>query len=220
MATVTIFVGGFGSGKSELAINYALESSLFADNIILADLDLNHPYSAYRDVRDRLEARGIRVLAPVGGQSRGDMLGLHPEIIEALQSNDEIIIDVAGDEVGSMVLSYLSHYIKDSDYNFYLVLNPYRALAHSLEGVMELRLFLESASHLTLTGLISNPNVMDETSPEMIRNGHQIVMQYAWAMRLPVSWLSAEEKFYTDLIHEYGRDLQPITRYLKPEWFQ
>ena len=220
MATVTIFAGGFGSGKSELAINHALERNLFADNVILADLDLVNPYFASRDVKDLLEASGIRVLAPAGELSYGDVPSIPAEIIGALRGNDEIIIDVAGDEVGSMVLGYLSRYIKECDYRFYLVLNPYRPFAQDLDCVMELKYLLESAAHLTFTGLISNPNLMDETSPEMIRNGHQIVVEYARAMKLPVSWLSAEEKFYDDLAHEYGMVLQPITRYLKPEWFQ
>jgi hypothetical protein len=220
LAKVIIFAGGFGSGKSELAINYALDRSQYAENIILADLDLVNPYFASRDVRDLLEASGIRVLAPGGDLSYGDVPGLPPEIIGFLRGNDEIIIDVAGDEVGSMVLGYLSRYIKDSDYQFYLVLNPYRPFAQDLETVTELKLLLENAARLTFTGLISNPNLMGETNPAMIRSGHQIVADYAQALRLPVIHLTVEEKFYHDLVCEYGTILQTITLYLKPEWMQ
>jgi len=220
LAKVIIFAGGFGSGKSELAINYALERSQYSENIILADLDLVNPYFASRDVRDLLEASGIRVLAPAGDFSCGDVPAIPPEIIGVLRGNDEIIIDVAGDEVGSMVLGYLSRYIKDSDYQFYLVLNPYRPFAQDLESVIELRLLLERASRLIFTGLISNPNLMGETNLEMIRSGHQVVSDYSQAMALPVCYLTAEGKFYHDLAHEYGRILQTITLYLKPEWMQ
>ncbi|HPF20378.1 MAG TPA: hypothetical protein PLC88_03485 [Syntrophomonas sp.] len=220
MATVTIFAGGFGSGKSELAINYALDISHFADNVILADLDLVNPYFASRNVKDMLEARGIKLLAPAGELSLGDVPSVPPEIIGFLREDVEIVIDVAGDEVGAMVLGYLSRYIKDSDYRFYLVLNPYRPFAGNLDLVMELRVLLENAANLTFTGLISNPNLMAETNPDLIRNGHHIVTAYAQAMQLPVSWLAAEDQFYDDLVHDFGKDLQPITRYLRPAWLQ
>lgn len=220
MAKVTIFAGGFGSGKSELAINYALERSRYVDSIILADLDLVNPYFAARDVRDLLEARGIRLLAPAGELSYADVPGIPSEIIGILRGPDEVIIDVAGDEVGSMVLGYLSRYIKDRDYVFYLVLNPYRPFARDLVSVMELKQLLEGAAHLNFTGLISNPNLMVETNPEIIRSGQQMVLDYAQAMRLPLCYITVEARFWGDLVHEYGKILKPITLYLKPEWLQ
>jgi MinD-like ATPase involved in chromosome partitioning or flagellar assembly len=220
LAEIIIFAGGFGSGKSEIAINFALHRSDFTENIILADLDLVNPYFASRDVRDLLESRGIKLLAPAGALSYGDVPSIPAEIIGILRGNDEIIIDVAGDEVGSMVLGYLSRYIKERDYSFYLVLNPYRPFAQDIENVTELKKILENAAHLNFTGLISNPNLMDETNPGIIRSGHRIISDYSQALKLPVCYLTAERRFLDDLVNDYRQIIQPISLYLKPEWLQ
>jgi len=218
LAKVIIYAGGFGSGKSELAVNYALQRSQHTDNLILADLDLVNPYFASRDVREALEASGIRLLAPGGELSFGDVPSIPPAIIGLLRGNDEIIIDVAGDEVGSMVLGYLSRYIKDGDYQFYLVLNPYRPFAQDLESVMELKQLLEGAAHMPFTGLISNPNLMGETNLETIRAGHEMVLNYARIIQLPVCCLTVENRFRAALENEYGEILQVISLHLKPDW--
>lgn len=218
MAKITIFAGGFGSGKSELAINYALARSRHVDSIVLADLDLVNPYFASRDVKDLLKAHGIRLLAPAGELALADVPTIPAEIIKVLQSSEEVIIDVAGDEVGSMVLGYLSHYIKKRSYDFYLVINPYRPFARDMASIMGLKQGLEGAANLNFTGLISNPNLMMETNPVIIRSGQQMVLQYAQAMGLPVCYLTAEARFWDELVHEYGEILMPIKLYLNPEW--
>lgn len=218
MAKVIIFAGGFGSGKSELVLNYAIQRSQKTANLILADLDLVNPYFASRDMRNSLEARGIRLVAPGGELSFGDVPSIPAETIGLLRGNDEIIIDLAGDEVGSLVLGYLSRYIKDSDYQFYLVLNPYRPFAQDLESVVELKQLLEGAAHMPFTGLVSNPNLMGETGLDTIRAGHQMVLTYAQAIQLPIRCLTVEDKFYNPLGNEYGEILQAIKLYLKPDW--
>lgn len=218
MAKVVIFAGGFGSGKSELALNYAIQRSQNTANLILADLDLVNPYFASRDLRTYLEARGIRLVAPGGELSFGDVPSIPAEIIGLLRGNDEIIIDLAGDEVGSRVLGYLSRYIKDSDYQSYLVLNPYRPFAQDLDSVMALKQLLEGAAHMPFTGLISNPNLMGETSLATISAGHEMILSYARSLQLPIRYLTVEEKFFAALHNEYGEILQAISLYLKPDW--
>ena len=51
---MTIYAGGFGSGKSELALNHAMQMAAISSDVILADLDLVNPYFASRDLYDAL----------------------------------------------------------------------------------------------------------------------------------------------------------------------
>lgn len=219
MGKVVIFAGGFGSGKSEIALNHALLLAQESDEVILADLDLVNPYFASRDVRTTLEDAGVRLIAPSGELSFGDVPSIPGEIIGLLRQDNQMVIDVAGDEVGCMVLGYLSKYIlARPGYEFFLVLNPYRPFAQDLPNVKELQERLEKAASLKFTGIISNPNLLYETTADLIRQGHGKVEGFARALGLPVIKLMVEQQFYPALISYYGEKLSVINLYLKPQW--
>lgn len=219
MGNIVIFAGGFGSGKSEVAINYALRQGEYSADVVLADLDLVNPYFASRDVRTKLEGAGIRLVAPAGELSFGDVPSIPGEIIGLLRQDNNMVIDVAGDEVGSLVLGYLSQYIlARPGLKFFLVLNPYRPFAQNIDNVRLLKKQLERAASFKFTGIISNPNLLVETTPELIRRGHEKVLGYGQNLDLPVVSLAITGEFYADLFPDYGETLQVINLYLKPEW--
>jgi hypothetical protein len=219
LGNMAIFAGGFGSGKSEVAVNYAmLQAENYAD-VVLADLDLVNPYFASRDVRAKLKEAGIRLVAPSGELSFGDVPSIPGEIIGLIKQENRMVIDVAGDEVGSMVLGYLSKFIlARSGYEFFLVLNPYRPFAQDLPNVRLLKDQLERAASLKFTGIVSNPNLLGETTVALIHSGHRKVMGYAQELDIPVVHLTVERKFYQELVPDYGKMLQIINLYLKPHW--
>jgi hypothetical protein len=219
LGNIVIFAGGFGSGKSEIALNYALQQAKVATDVILADLDLVNPYFASRDVRVTLEAAGIRLIAPAGELSFGDVPSIPGEIIGLLRQDNNMVIDVAGDEVGSLVLGYLSRYIlARSGLEFFLVLNPYRPFAQDIDSVRLLIQQLERAAGIDFTGIVSNPNLLVETTAELIRSGHEKVLGYGQELGLPVVCLAVTSEFYPDLFSDYGGILKVINLYLKPEW--
>ncbi|SHH10394.1 Chromosome partitioning ATPase, Mrp family, contains Fe-S cluster [Thermosyntropha lipolytica DSM 11003] len=220
MASTIIFSGGFGSGKSEIALNFTLEKK-GEDNreTILADLDLVNPYFASREMKGFLQARGIRVLAPAGELVFGDVPSIPSEIIGLLQQENRIIIDLAGDEVGAVVLGYIRDYLlKRKDLEFFLVINPYRPFAGDVESIKELKNCLEKASGLNFTGIISNPNLVEETTVQVINDGHNKVLQYAEELNLPVRYLTVEERFYEELVVYYPQLLKKIKINLRPQW--
>jgi len=219
LGNIVIFAGGFGSGKSEVALNYAMLKAEASKDVILADLDLVNPYFASRDVRVKLEQAGIRLVAPEGQLSFGDVPSIPGEIIGLVRQDNEMVIDLAGDEVGSVVLGYLSRYvIARETYDFLLVLNPYRPFAEDLESVRLLKKRLEGVANLKFTGIVSNPNLLGETSPDLIRSGHNMIVGFAEALDMPVAYLTIEGKFYSELFPDYGEKLQVIDLYLKPDW--
>ena len=219
MGNIIVFAGGFGSGKSEVALNYAMQRAERSEGLILADLDLVNPYFASRDIRDTLEQAGIRLVAPHGELSYSDVPSIPGEIIGLMKHDNDMVIDLAGDEVGSLVLGYLSNYIiARQSHDFYLVLNPYRPFAQDLESVRLLKSQLEAVARLKFTGIVSNPNLLVETSADLIRSGHETVAEFAKSLGLPVSFLTIEKRFYADLFPDYGEILQPMELYLKPEW--
>lgn len=220
MGITRIFSGGFGSGKSEIALNFALERNIENNQeIILADLDLVNPYFASRDMKKVLKDKGIRLLAPTEELSFGDVPNIPSEIIGLLQQDNNIIIDLAGDEVGATVLGYIHTYLlQRRDFEFFLVINPYRPFAGDIESITELKNYLERASRLSFTGIVSNPNLVEETTLEVIKKGHEKVLKYAEGLNLPVKYLTVEEKFYDDLCNYYQGIVKKIKVNLRPEW--
>lgn len=219
MGNITIFAGGFGSGKSEIALNHAFNQAELSPEVILADLDLVNPYFASRALRAVLEQAGIRLAAPQGDLAFSDVPAVPAEIMGLIKQDNTMIFDLAGDEVGSLVLGYLSKFVAARpNYELLLVLNPYRPFARDTENVIILRDQLEKAAHLKFTGIVSNPNLMGETNSNIIRRGHAKVVDFARALNIPVRYLTTERKFYNELFPDYGETLQVINLYLQPEW--
>ncbi|MGR6836527.1 hypothetical protein [Syntrophomonas erecta] len=220
MGSITIFAGGYGSGKTEIALNYALNSGQSGGQKILADLDLVNPFFSSREMKGLLENRGIKLLAPGGDLAFGDVPSVPGEILTCLNQRDNrLFIDLAGDEVGALVLGYLNQYLVGRDtLELYLVLNPYRPFARDLKSVQTLKEMLERATHMSFTGIISNPNLVEETNVEVIRAGHSRVVEYGQALGLDIDYLTVEQKFFQAIKEEFGPIVKAIQLYLRPEW--
>ncbi|HUW94426.1 MAG TPA: hypothetical protein VMW58_01450, partial [Anaerolineae bacterium] len=61
---ISIFSGRFGTGKTEVSVNYALALTELAESVTLTDMDVVTPYFRSRDMTERLEPRGVTVVAP------------------------------------------------------------------------------------------------------------------------------------------------------------
>ncbi|WP_054696916.1 hypothetical protein [Syntrophomonas palmitatica] len=220
MRHLAIFSGGFGSGKTEIAVNFALQGMKNNESPILIDLDFVNPFFASRDVKGMLAESGVRLVAPSGELAFGDVPQVPPEVLGLLQQDNSIYLDLAGDEVGATVLGYLSRFIQDRPCDFYLVLNPYRPFAGTSSELQNLRELLQKAGRRRFTAIISNPNLVEDTNLEVIMEGHRRVLELADALQLPVSCLTVEERFYNELPPEYQKITRTIKLYLRPEWLQ
>lgn len=221
LGIVSIFAGGYGSGKTEIALNYAFAAANQDNNVVLADLDLVNPYHVSRERRLDLENRGITLLAPGGELSFSDVPQLPHKLIAHLYADNHMLIDVAGDEAGGLVLGYLNRYLEQRcPFHLWLVVNPYRPFAADLEGIREMVRLVEDTSRLNFTGIISNPNLVEETDTDCIREGHRQVTAYARELALPIGSLTVREDFYKDLYPEFGSLLTSIRLYTRPEWLK
>ena len=134
---------------------------------------------------------------------------------------NDMVIDLAGDESGALILGYLNEYITDrQNYDLYMVLNPYRPFSSDLESVMELKNMLERTSRIKFNGIISNPNLVEESNIDVIVDGHLKVLGFGKWLNLPVKYLTVEQQFYQQLFPKYGELLKGIKIYLRPDWLR
>jgi len=166
-----------------------------------------------------LNSKGVRLLAPVRQLRFGDVPQVPPEVVGCLGTENHMILDVGGDEVGSQVLGYLRPYMRNRLCDFWLVINPYRPFAGDFGAVAELKGALERVSRLSFTGIVSNPNLIGDTDLDVIIAGHERVRDYSRRLNLPVVCLTVESRLYEAVkVRLPDTKVEPLTLYLRPEW--
>ena len=190
---ITIFVGEFGSGKTELAVNYALALKAKGMDTAIVDIDLVKPYFRTRENRELLERNGVRVVAPEPRLSHADLPVLPHNILEVLsQTNTHVVMDVGGGE-SAIVLGQLNRHFAQYAYQALLVINTRRPFTSDVQGIIHTLQRIEQVSRLKISGLVSNTNLGPETTLEHVYQGLSIVEQAARQLSLPVNWVVVPE---------------------------
>lgn len=220
-APIVGFVGNYGSGKTEVAVNYALQLAATDRSVAVADLDLVNPYFRCREALERLEERGIRVVVPRGANRYGELPIMLPEVRGLLSASDQIsILDVGGDDVGARALSHLApDFPEPGGYELWQVVNRQRPFTDTVEGCLRMRSEIEQSSRLAITGLVANSHLMDETTVEVVEQGYEFACSVGEKADLPVVMLVVS----TILCSEIDMDglacpVLAIDRQMNPPW--
>ncbi len=219
---VTIFVGNFGSGKTEIARNGALELAAAGSRVTLADLDVVKPYFRSRSARAILSNAGVDLLAPTGANVHADLPIIVPQIRSCLRDDHgRLILDVGGDDLGARVLGSLSDVIPFDDTDCLLVLNFRRPSTPDPERAAAMVREIEAVGRVPVSGLISNTHLMNETTPEVVLDGYRQALETARLVEAPLVAITVEEELTAVL---EGEDLEcpvvPLRRIVKPPFAQ
>lgn len=194
----TVFLGGFGSGKTELALHFALASVQAGLPTILVDLDIINPYFRASERQDCLEKRGIRLISPYFAMSNVEIITINPEIYAAFAGGaGTVIFDVGGDNVGARALGQYHDYfriIPPQCLKVWLVINPRRPLTATLEKIIALIGKIEHSARLSITGLINNGNISYETSGEDLVFAYGVVREVSRRTGIPLVMTVGEER--------------------------
>ena len=217
---IVIIVGNYGSGKSETAVNLAIHARSQGLSVKITDLDLVNPYFRTREARTPLEKMGVEVVLPPSKYMHADLPILTPAVAAMIKSPADLtIMDAGGDDVGATVLAALADVLKGKEVTMLQVINPLRPFTQDLEGCLTIGREIEAASKLKLTGLVSNANLMDETTPQIIYDGLDLVTQVSNATGLDIEFITASSK----LMDQLDRDritvpVLTLDRRLAPVW--
>jgi hypothetical protein len=212
-----VFAGPFGTGKTEVAINYARAALRAGGKACLVDLDIVTPYFRVGDYREELASEGIQVIAAPGELASFEVPALPPEIAGALAAeNLHVVADAGGDPVGARLLAVYAEQISARGYDMWMVVNPFRPAASTPEAVVREAAEMEELSGLRFTGLLANPNVGVLTDPHDILRGLEVAREAAARLALPVA-LAVERRL---LAHLPSADLPllPLDLIVRPPW--
>jgi hypothetical protein len=200
---VTILVGHFGSGKTEIALNGALDLAAAGVPITLADLDVVKPYFRSRSARAILADSGIELLAPNGANVHADLPIIVPQIRSHLRDpKRRLIMDVGGDEIGARVLGSLSDVVPFDDTDCLLVLNFRRPSTPNPEAALLMIREIEAVGRVPVSGLISNTHLMEETTPAVVIDGYRKAIETARLAEVPLVAVTVTEDMAADLREE------------------
>ena len=63
---LVLFAGHYGSGKTNIAVNMAIDLKKEGKNVVIADLDIVNPYYRTKDSEEELKAAGIPLIISAG----------------------------------------------------------------------------------------------------------------------------------------------------------
>jgi len=216
---VVILAGPFGSGKTEIAINLALQWAGRCATY-LADLDIVTPYSRSRDARAALTEAGVHVLSP-GGPADVYDLPVLPRDVGKVLSNTEagLIIDVGGQPHGAGVLTHWREALRARTAKLYLVVNPRRPGAESADDVADLGIRISRAAGLPLAGIVANGNLGPATTAADVSAGIAQARQLEARLDVPVHVVCCALSSVEECKEvAEGLPVLGLSRYMRPAW--
>ena len=181
---VTLFAGHYGSGKTNLAVNYALMRRCEGNEVTIADLDIVNPYFRTKDSKTELAAAGIRVISSIYANSNLDIPALPKEIYGCIEDKSSLaVLDIGGDDRGAYALGrYAPQILEENDYENIFVVNFYRPLTKTAQ-----------VCGIPFTGIINNSNIGWDTSPEDVLETEDRTNNLCSISKLPLLAVAAEK---------------------------
>ena len=227
---INIFTGHFGSGKTEVAVNYAIKFSELGsikhkqstgddEKIAIVDMDIINPFFRTVDAKSELEKHGIWVISSVYANTNVDIPALPAEIYSLFEKKEyRVIFDVGGDDLGAKAVSRFRQEILNDDYEHFLVVNVKRPMTDTPEKIKEMVYSIEESSRIKITKFVNNTNYLFDTTAENIIEGHKMLEEVSREIGVPIAFASGLRK----PLEEAGRiikvPLLPIGKLIRLPW--
>jgi hypothetical protein len=219
---ILIIVGNYGSGKTEVTINLAAERKRRGLTVRVADLDLVNFYFRTREAREYLAGLGIDLILPPARYVDADLPILSPAVAGMIRRpSDVTLLDVGGDDAGATVLASLADAFQGGSHRVLMVVNPLRPNTSTLAGCLKIMGEIESASGMRIEGIIGNANLMEDTTPKIIRDGYEFVSHLAEETGLPLEFVTVADHLRPGLDADgIGCPILTLSRRLLPPWMK
>lgn len=227
MKEVIVLIGNYGSGKTELALNFAFRAAREGKKVELIDLDMVNTYFRLAEHGKLTEMKEIRLVSPNFSCSGIETLSLPAEVASAFDMDwDTVVFDVGGDAVGSTALGRYHQDFMDLEEGALEVLNVInirRPLAGTVDRIVRLQEEMQVHSRLKISGMINNTNLAAATGYEELRDGYRLIKQVSELTGVPVLYTSGKKRMLDQFLSE-GHDPKYIGKpmyidtYMARDW--
>lgn len=218
---VTIFAGHYGSGKTNVAVNYALEISKQINSVAIADLDIVNPYFRTKDSENILSEHGIRLISSPYANTNVDTPALPAEAYSVIHNeNVYSIIDVGGDDRGALALGrYMPTICEQGDYEMVFVINKYRYLTSSPADTLQIMKEIELAAGAKFTSIVNNSNLGEETTSNDVIASIEYAEEVSKLSGLDIKMTTVKADLMSELDGKID-NLFPINLYVRQSWLR
>ena len=186
---LTIIIGAYGSGKSEIAVNMSLaqREKLPDKKLLIADLDIVNPFYRSSDCGAVLEEAGVRLITPLYAGSNVDAPVLTPEMYVIFDDESyQGIFDIGGEDMGAIVLGSIRKRIENVDAAIYMAVNTLRPFTSDPEQIAVMTNELSAAAGFKIDGYLNNTNLLEETTADIVAEGETKIMEASKITGVPL----------------------------------
>ncbi len=215
-----IFVGEAGSGKSEIAINFAKYLvDLNEKPVHFFDMDMTKPMFRSRDVKAEIEDMGIIFHHEEQFFDAPTVVGGVNLLLK--DENCYVVMDVGGNDIGARAIGGFAHKVNQDNTVVYYVLNAYRPWSGNLNHIDGTLSSILKMSHIKLdkVHMISNPNNGVSTTVEEVLEGNLKILEMIGAL-INIDFTCVNETLYEKVKSKTDIPLMPIHLYLTYPWNQ
>lgn len=218
-AAIYVHIGHFGSGKTELSLNVALDMAAKSNKTALVDLDIVNPFFRSGEHRILLEAHGIKLIAPLFVNTTVDIPALPAEVNTVFTGfYSPAIIDVGGDPAGATALGRYHKELSSADKWVRCVVNTCRPFTSTAQEIAQMAREMEERGRVKIDALINNTNLSTLTTAELVACGAETVHEAAAMLGIPMEFTMARRDLYEQVKALGVENVMPIDIYTRPEW--
>ncbi len=226
MKRIIIITGHYGSGKTEFAVNMAINLRKEHEKVALLDMDIANPYFRSRERQKYMENLGIVVHHnSYGYDITEDMPAISPALKAPLENKEYLaVVDVGGDDSGARVLNQFKKYFITGDSTMLCVINGNRPETDHLDGALEHIKKIQNETGIKIEGIINNTHLIRETTVGEIIKGYKLCSEISERMGIPIIFNTCIEELLDELKQRLKKEdlndfaVYPIKLYMRPTW--
>ncbi|MEG0770282.1 MAG: P-loop NTPase [Clostridia bacterium] len=162
---IIIIAGHYGVGKTNIAINMAIDFARENKKVAVCDIDVVNPYFKTADAKEIFASKNIRLIMPNFANTNLDIPSLPAEIKSLFLSDEEVVIfDMGGDDQGATAISVYKDEIIKNGYSMYYVISEYRPMIKDPKNAYDMLVEIQNASGLKATAIINNSSIGIDTT--------------------------------------------------------
>ena len=213
---VFVLLGEAGSGKSEIAVNWALRLAAGGEKVRFFDMDQTKSLFRSREVSELLQGSGV--LIDDYWQCL-DAPTVPDAIFDRINDPDRItILDVGGNAAGARMLGQLAN-AWGTRAAAYLVINCYRPCSDSQSALLETLEAIVAAARVEIVEVISNPNFGAQTTLADVEEGHKSLEALLKGTDFHTNLLAVPKRLEKDAqLLFLQTEVFGITRYIMAPW--
>lgn len=216
---VTVFMGHYGSGKTFIAVNYAVALAKKGVPVSIYDLDIVNPYFRTVDAEKILKDAGVELIVSPFAETNVDIPAMNARSYQMIADTTRFAVaDIGGDDRGALALGRFREGLKnENNYQALFVVNKFRPETRDIDGAIEVMTEIERAGGIKFTGIVNNANLGLETTVENILGGYKFAEELSQKVNLPIVFTAVRRDLIDNKLDKI-KEILPIDPIKYGDW--